>query len=115
MNARSGRTPIEILSEALTHFEIARSHASRDLEEQITIDAVCMRLSAGVESLSKLDEATRAATFGSSWSAMWGMRNRIAHGYLLIDAGIVRSTAERDIPGIIAQIRRAIEHCEASG
>lgn len=72
MNARSGRTPIEILSVALTHFEIARSHASRDLEEQITIDAICMRLSAGVESLSKLDEATRAATFGSSCSAMWG-------------------------------------------
>lgn len=35
---------------------------------------------------------------------MWGMRNRIAHGYLLVDADIVRRTLEHDIPPIMAAI-----------
>ncbi|MFZ0530714.1 MAG: HepT-like ribonuclease domain-containing protein [Propionicimonas sp.] len=35
---------------------------------------------------------------------MGGMRNRIAHGYLLVDAGIVRRTLEHDIPPIVARI-----------
>jgi uncharacterized protein with HEPN domain len=35
---------------------------------------------------------------------MWGMRNRIAHGYLLVDADIVRRTVEHDIPPILTSI-----------
>lgn len=37
------------------------------------------------------------------------MRNRIAHGYLLIDADIVRSTLERDVPAIITRIQTALD------
>ncbi|QLQ15163.1 MAG: DUF86 domain-containing protein [Micropruina sp.] len=36
---------------------------------------------------------------------MWGMRNRIAHGYLLVDAAIVRQTLAQDIPKIIDRIQ----------
>ena len=32
------------------------------------------------------------------------MRNRIAHGYLLVDTDIVRRTLEHDLPPIIAGI-----------
>lgn len=39
---------------------------------------------------------------------MWGMRNRIAHGYLLIDAGIVRQTVNNDVPPILTAIRTAL-------
>ena len=35
---------------------------------------------------------------------MWGMGNRIAHGYLLVDTDIVRRTPEHDIPPILASI-----------
>ena len=35
---------------------------------------------------------------------MWGMRNRIAHGYLLVDTDIVRRTLQHDIPPIMASI-----------
>jgi uncharacterized protein with HEPN domain len=68
-----------------------------DLDDQLVIDAVCMRLSAGVEALSGLDVSTRDRLFGEAWPLMWGMRNRIAHGYLLVNAGIVRRTLEHDI------------------
>lgn len=36
---------------------------------------------------------------------MYGMRNRIAHGYALIDSVMVRVTVEEEIPGLIATIR----------
>jgi uncharacterized protein with HEPN domain len=32
------------------------------------------------------------------------MRNRIAHGYLLVDTDIVRRTVQHDIPPIMARI-----------
>ena len=38
------------------------------------------------------------------WSAMRGMRNRIAHGYFDIDMAIVWETVQRDLPSLIAQL-----------
>lgn len=43
--------------------------------------------------------------FGDSWTDMWGMRNRIAHGYLLVNSDIVRQTIKADLPAIVAAIR----------
>ena len=43
------------------------------------------------------------------WASMKGMRNRIAHGYLLVEPGIVHSTVERDVPTLIATIRQAMQ------
>lgn len=93
-----------MLSEARTHFALMARHARGDLDDQLVIDAVCMRLSAGLESLARLDPAVRDRLFGDAWPLMWGMRNRIAHGYLSVDAAIVRRTLERDIPPIAATI-----------
>lgn len=64
----------------------------------------CMRLSAGLEALARLDTAFRDRLFGDAWPLMWGMRNRIAHGYLLVDTDIERRTLEHDIPPIMASI-----------
>lgn len=71
-----------------------REHAQGNLDDQLVIDAVCMRLSAGLEALAGLEVATRDRMFGDAWPLMWGMRNRIAHGYLLVDAIVVRRTVE---------------------
>lgn len=47
----AGRTAAEIIAEALEHFDVAISHSERDLSDQIVIDAIAMRLLAGVEAL----------------------------------------------------------------
>jgi len=98
------RTPEEALREAQTHFALMVQHAQGNLDDQLVIDAICMRLSAGVEALARLDPATRDRLFGDAWPLMWGMRNRIAHGYLLVDTGTVRRTLEHDIPPILTRI-----------
>jgi len=103
------RTQEEVLRDALVHFEMTQSYADRDLEDQLVIDAICMRLSAGIETLATLDAETRDALFGSDWPLMWGMRNRIAHGYLLVDADIIRETLLKDVPGIIRHISDGLQ------
>ncbi len=54
MTNRSARSTREILGEALGHLELAQRHATADLDDQLTVDAICMRLSAGIEALSRL-------------------------------------------------------------
>ncbi len=92
----------------MAHFEVVADYGSGDLSDQKTIDAICMRLSAGIEALSGLGAADREALFGDVLNQMWGMRNRIAHGYLLVEPAIVRSTVDRDLPVIVEAVRAAI-------
>jgi uncharacterized protein with HEPN domain len=102
------RTPDEILRDALAHFETMLAYAEHDLDDQLVIDAICMRLSAGIEALATLEMNVRDRLFGADWPLMWGMRNRIAHGYLLVDTAIVRQTLAQDIPKIIDRIQDRI-------
>jgi uncharacterized protein with HEPN domain len=99
------REPGEILGDALAHFQIMQAYSEHDLDDQLVIDAICMRLSAGIEALATLDPDVRDQLFGTDWPLMWGMRNRIAHGYLLVDTAIVRQTLTQDIPSITARIQ----------
>lgn len=98
----------DLLSEALVHLELADKYAIGDDLDQLVIDAICMRLSAGIEVLARLDANVRSELYGDNWPLMWGMRNRIAHGYLLVDSGIVRQTVEVDLPEIIRVVRKTM-------
>jgi uncharacterized protein with HEPN domain len=80
------REPDEILRDARAHFETMNAYAEHDLDDQLVVDAICMRLSAGIEALATLDPGGRDQLFGTDWPLIWGMRNRIAHGYLLVDS-----------------------------
>ena len=103
------RLPQQMLEEALTLFEVVADYGTGGPSDQKTIDAICMRLSAGIEALSGLSADEREAQFGDVWSQMWGMRNRIAQGYLLVEPAIVRSTVDRDLPVMVEAVRAAID------
>ena len=109
------RDTSDIRGDALALFEIMQSHAEQDLNDQLVIDAVCMRLSAGIEALAALDPTELQSLFGADWSLMWGMRNRIAHGYLLVDPTIIRATLTHDVPSIMHRIRRALNTAAIDG
>jgi uncharacterized protein with HEPN domain len=100
---------MQVLQEAMAHFEVVADYGSGDLSDQKTIDAIYMRLSAGIEALSGLSDADRAALFGDVWNEMWGMRNRIAHGYLLVEPATVRSTVDRDLPVMVEAVETAMD------
>lgn len=102
------RTDAELLNEALHHLEVATTHARAGMHDQLVIDAVCMRLVAAIEALYRLGSPIRESTFGDTWTLMWGMRNRITHGYGMVDPVVVQRTVEVDIPQVTAAIERAL-------
>jgi len=101
--SRSGR---EIIHEALDHLAILNEHRQRgSIEDLVILDAVCLRLALPIESLSRLPEGL----FGSEWHVVWATRNRIAHAYMQLDAGIITATLDKDIPRLIAALAAALE------
>lgn len=107
------RSTTEVLRDAFAHFERLQAYAAGGLADQLVIDAICMRLSAGIETLVRLDPEVLAQLFGDTWPEMWGMRNRIAHGYLLVDTTIVSQTIQDDIPQIVAAISAELDGAAA--
>lgn len=103
------RQPKQVLQEAMAPFEVVADSGSGDLSDQETIDAICMRLSAGIEALSGLSAADRDALCRRRLSSDVGVRKCTAHGYLLVEPGIVRSTVDRDLPAMVEAVRAAID------
>jgi uncharacterized protein with HEPN domain len=79
------------------------------IEDLVILDAICLRLASAIESLSRLTEARRQELFGNEWHIVWATRNRIAHAYMRLDAGIIVATLDQDIPQLIATLTEALE------
>lgn len=99
----AGRTPAESIEEAVHHLQYVVTYLDEP-DTQVTTDAMSMRLSAGLEAMSGLPIDLRDRVTAGEWKAMWGMRNRLAHGYALADGGFIRATAARDVPALIERL-----------
>lgn len=88
----------EHIANARAHLEVLPSHMLRtDLADDTVFDAVCMRLSAAIESISAIDSGARDRALGAAWPAMASVRNRIAHGYTYVDREIIDNTVRHDL------------------
>ncbi|RAX21058.1 MULTISPECIES: DUF86 domain-containing protein [unclassified Actinomyces] len=101
----TSRTPLELIDEALYHFEAAQAYAQRDITDPMTLDAISLRLAAGIEAFGALPPRLRDEAAQGEWHLLRGMRNRIAHGYLQVDPTIVSATVQRDVPALVATLR----------
>ena len=99
---------LRVLELALSHLEIARSHAASDHSDAVVTDAVALRLAA-VDALANLSDDTRALATQGQWDLMRGMRNRIVHGYATVSPDVVRATVDREVDPLIRRIRQAID------
>jgi uncharacterized protein with HEPN domain len=54
--------------------------------------------------LQEDDPAFASLHAGLPWTAMRGMRNRIAHGYFDVDMTTVWETVQRDLPALVGQL-----------
>lgn len=69
-----------------------------------------------IRNLEVIGEAARNAVLAQAdlpqrfpqiaWSAAQGMRHRLSHGYFSIDLDIVWTTIERDVPQLLAELKR---------
>ena len=104
------RSDRELVTDALTHLAMLVEHLGRgDLNDSTVADAVCLRLAAALDALAATSETFRLQTFGDDWSVMRSTRNRIAHGYISIDMTLISATVENDIPGLVQQLRAALD------
>jgi uncharacterized protein with HEPN domain len=99
----------ELVRDALDHIEILKSHLEHGGLEQILVaDAVNMRLSAAIESLSQTTTGFREKYFAEEWQLMKATRNRISHGYSFVDQSIIQLTIVNRLPGMEDQLRAAL-------
>lgn len=88
----------ERTEEALHHLGILRRHvAGRSLDDQLVVDAVCLRLAAAIDAVAGLSGPVRDRAFGGGWRAIWATRNRIVHAYTVVDPVIIAATVEHDL------------------
>ncbi len=99
------RSEQEILAEALLHLEYLDRYVAMDLEQDVVVDAIALRLAAMVDALGRLPGDVLEVMFGDGWAAMRGLRNRIAHGYHAANADVLRITVTEELP----QVRALIE------
>lgn len=108
------RTPEELLAEAVVHLDAMHRHLERgSISDETVADAVSMRLAAAIESLHRGAPGLTTDLFGNEWPVIWGMRNRIVHGYAWIDIETVRATVKDDLPAFEAILRMLLAETEA--
>jgi uncharacterized protein with HEPN domain len=67
-----------------------------------------MRISQVAESASKTSPEALAEVPGVTWRDVRGIRARIVHDYRTIDVLIIRCVVSRQLPSLIASVRRAL-------
>lgn len=104
------RTSVELLAEAVSHLDAMHRHLARGaIDDETVADAVALRLAASIEALHRGAPELTERLFGDEWPVIWGMRNRIAHGYAWIDIETVRVTVEDDLPAVEAAVRALLD------
>lgn len=104
------RDPIDNLGTAIDHLAVLdRYLAGGSLDDMIVFDAVCMRLSSAIESVSRLPEVWLVAEFGEDWPRIRATRNVIARDYRNVDQARVRQVVEQRLTRFTAGVRRMID------
>jgi len=60
------------------------------------------------EAANRVSEATREKTPEIPWAQIVGMRNRLVHGYDVIDFDLLRDTVTTDLPPLIAALQEIV-------
>lgn len=61
------------------------------------------------EAANRVSAVTREANPEIPWSQIVGMRNRLVHGYDVIDLDVLWNTVTSDLPPLIAALQESVE------
>jgi uncharacterized protein with HEPN domain len=101
------RSDAERVVDALEHLQVLHEHLeSGELEDQLVIDAVSLRLASVIEAIHSRDDSLGQRLFGDAWKGIWATRNHIAHGYGYVDEDLIRATVENDLQSFEAVLIR---------
>jgi uncharacterized protein with HEPN domain len=105
------------LTDARHHLEILHEHLSANsLDDQLVLDAAALRLTAAIDSVSRIPGEVRSGVIPESrWRAIKGMRNWIAHAYGFIDPSVLRRTLNYDVVELERYVRELLDAVATSG
>lgn len=81
--------------------------------DRVRRDALLWNFTVLGEAATQLSDAFKAEHAGIPWSRPIRLRNRIVHGYWSVDLDILLTTATRDLPGFVEQVRQALDELES--
>ncbi len=93
---------------AVRYCESLQSFDEFDSSPMVAEAAFFNLLQIGELSHDILSEETKALLPGIPWDSVYGLRNRIVHGYADIDNVIIFSTIKNDLPVLIGEVERIV-------
>ena len=99
----------ERLLDILAACEAIASYLEREsLDNDVRFDAIRVRLIEIGEAVKDLSPETRTLEPGIPWQEIARMRDHLAHRYFDTAHSLLRATAERDVPDLVAAVRRLL-------
>lgn len=99
----------EMIDAAEQAIGIAAGAAVAELTgDRLRRDALLWNFTVLGEAAGQVSGELRAANPQVPWSAPTRLRNRIVHGYWSADIELLHTTARRDLPGTVDELRRII-------
>jgi uncharacterized protein with HEPN domain len=107
---RDDRLTLELMLDTANRLrDLARQAAREAFEEDDVVQLATLHLIQRLgEAASRLSAGFRAAHPEFPWSEMIGMRNRIVHGYDVLDPDSAWRVAAEDVEPVIAALERAL-------
>jgi len=100
----------DMLSYAREATEAVRDRRPRDLETDRFFSLALQRLVEVIgEAAARVSSQTREWYPQVPWRRMIGMRNRLIHGYDLVDPEVLWSTLIQDLPALIDILERVLD------
>jgi uncharacterized protein with HEPN domain len=100
---------VDILAAAEAAVRFARPRSGFHADEDMLLAALTYQLIVIGEVSRAISDETRAKFPTLPWHQMVGMRNRVVHAYWSVASENVRGTVETDLPGLITQLRNALD------
>ena len=110
MSKRDFRLYLEDILESTKKIEgyIANLTYNDFVKDNKTIDAVVRNLETIGEAAKQIDEETKKKYDDIPWREIVDFRNRIIHGYFVIDYEIIWQIISKDLPDLKQKIEKAI-------
>lgn len=106
----------EILLKILKHSEHAIEYTSKYKDrssfeaDEMCVEATVFNLmQIGELAKSSLSEDLKKSLSSIPWNQIYGLRNRIVHGYEGVNLSVVWDTIKDDLPELIKEIKKALQ------
>ena len=105
--------PIVRLRHMLDHareaLEMARGRTRADLDTDRQLNLSLVRLLEIIgEAAARVPQAERDSFPGIPWADIVGLRNRLIHGYDVVDFDLLWEIVQDDLPPLVAELERVL-------